>query len=119
MSVSNPMFSRKGLWICVFGAMIACAWTASDAYGGKKNKNNNNGNGPSDTGQANGVAHRVAALEAGLAGALDMIAVLDGDLATVEGQVATLEGEVELLEIQVFDLGQRVAILEAAAAPVP
>jgi chromosome segregation ATPase len=108
---SGQLFTRKGLWICVIAAIIACAWAASDAYAGKKNKNN--GNGPSDTGQANGVAHRVAALEAGLASALDMIAVLDTDLAAVEGQVAGLETQVADLELRVQ------ALEDAAVAPVP
>jgi hypothetical protein len=108
MSDSNQLFSRKDLWVCLAAAAIACAWAASDAYAGKKG---NNG-GPSDTGAANGVAHRVASLEVGLATALDAIAILDADLATVEGQAATLEG-------QFADLEARVLVLEAAAVVDP
>jgi hypothetical protein len=108
MSDSNRLFTRKGLWVCLAATAIACAWMASDAYAGKKG---NNG-GPSDTGAANGVAHRVAALEAGLATALDAIAVLDADLTTAEGQIASLEADVA-------DLQGRVAALEAAAVVAP
>jgi uncharacterized coiled-coil protein SlyX len=104
---TSQLFSRKGLWVCIVAAIIACAWAASDAYAGKGNKGN--GGGPSDTGAANGVAHRVAALEAQMATALATIAALDADLAAVEGQVATLQTHVD-------DLEARVAALEAAAA---
>jgi septal ring factor EnvC (AmiA/AmiB activator) len=104
MSESTHLFSKKGLWICVLAALVVCAWMCADAFAGNKKSN------PSDQGAANGVAHRVAALEAALAEtqtdlaeAQQQIAALDADLATVEGQVADLE--------------DRVAALESAAAP--
>jgi uncharacterized coiled-coil protein SlyX len=100
------LFSRKGLWVCVVAAIIACAWVATDAYAGNKKSN------PSPQGEANGVAHRVATLESKLAAALEVIAALDSDLAAVEEQVATLED-------QVADLEARVADLEAAAVSTP
>lgn len=92
MSQETHIFSRKGLWICAIAAVLACAWMCSDAFAGKK------GNNASDQGQANGVAHRVDALEAAmadtqtaLADALDRITLLEGDVTALEARVAALE----------------------------
>jgi hypothetical protein len=92
MSQETSIFSRKGLWICAVAAALACAWMCSDAFAGKK------GNNASDQGQANGVAHRVDALEAAmadtqsaLADALDRITLLEGDVTDLETRVAALE----------------------------
>ena len=99
MSESTHLFSKKGLWIVVVAAVVTFAWMCADAFAGNKKSN------PSDTGAANGVAHRVAALEAAMTAvqadldaALAQIAVLDADLAAVEGQVADLETRVAALE---------------------
>ena len=83
---------------------------------------------PSAQGKANGVAHRVAALEATvgeLAGfaeeAAARIMALEGEVADLETEVAdlevALETEVAVLELEVADLEARVAALEAAAVP--
>jgi len=103
MSQDKQLFTRKGLWICAIGAALACAWICSDAFAGKK------GNNASDQGQANGVAHRVAALEAALADTQDA-------LAGAVDRITALEGDVTLLEGHVADLEARVLALESAAA---
>lgn len=97
MSQSRELFSRKGFWICLLAAALACAWV-SDAFAGK---GKGTGGGPSDQGLANGVAHRVAALEAGLA-------------ETQTALVAALE-EIDALTAHVADLEARVTLLESAA----
>jgi len=99
MSETTHLFSKKGLWIVVVAAVVTFAWMCADAFAGNKKSN------PSDTGAANGVAHRVAALEAAmttvqadLAAALLQIDALDADLAAVESQVTSLEARVAALE---------------------
>jgi len=108
MSQSRELFSRKGFWICLLAAALACVWV-SDAFAGK---NKGNGGGPSDQGLANGVAHRVAALETGLA---------ETQAALAETQVVldAALGEIDSLSTQVAALEARVALLEAAAAATP
>lgn len=105
MSQTRELFSRKGFWICLLAAAFACAWV-SDAFAGKKGSNSGP---PADNGLANGVAHRVAALEAAMAGTQTA-------LAEALDRITLLEGDVTLLEGQVADLNGRVAALEAAAA---
>jgi hypothetical protein len=64
----------------------------SDATAGNKKSN------PSDTGAANGVAHRVAALEAAQAETEDAIALLVETVASLQEQVFELEARVASLE---------------------
>lgn len=105
--------SRSAVFACLLAAAFVLLWAGTEASAAKKNKNEPN---PSDTGAANGVAHRVATLEAALADtqqtlllALDQIALLEDQIVALDDQVLTLEG-------QVADLEARVLALEAAAS---
>jgi uncharacterized coiled-coil protein SlyX len=92
---------RKISAVCMLVALLG-VWAASDAAAGNKKSN------PSPQGQANGVAHRVAALEATVAAQEERIAVLE-DVAL------DLADLVNGLQTQVTGLEARVAALEAAA----
>lgn len=89
--------------VCVLAALLGLFWAGSDA--GAANKKSN----PSPQGQANGIAHRVAALEATVAAQEDRIAAL-------EGAAMDLADAVTALQTQVADLETRVAALESATA---
>ncbi len=101
MSQQTSTTFRKISAVCVLTALLGF-WAASSATAGNKKSN------PSPQGQANGVAHRVAALEATVAAQEERIAVLE-DVALDFGDA------VLALQAQVADLQARVAALEAAA----
>jgi uncharacterized coiled-coil protein SlyX len=92
--------------VCLLAALLGAFWAASDAAAGNKKSN------PSPQGQANGVAHRVAALEATVAAQEDRIAAL-------EGAAMDLADAVLALQSQVAGLEARVLALESAAATTP
>jgi hypothetical protein len=97
------MFSKNGTALRKSGVALGLAlalgmlWASGDASA--KNKNSN----PSAQGQANGVAHRVAALEAAVGELTEFAEEAAASIVALEEQVAELEG--------------RVAALEAAAIP--
>ena len=95
---------RKISAVCLLAALLGAFWANSDAAAGNKKSN------PSPQGQANGVAHRVAALEAAVAAQAEQIAAL-------EEVVLGLDDAIAGLEAQIADLDARVAALEAAAVP--
>jgi len=90
---------RKISTVCVVATLLGLFLVASNADAGNKKSN------PSPQGQANGVAHRVAALEAAV--------------AAQDTRISDLEDAVLILADAVADLQTRVQTLEdAAAAPV-
>lgn len=84
--------------------VIGILWASGDASA--KNKKSK----PSAQGQANGVAHRVAALELA-------VGELTGFAEEAAARIMALEDEVADLEVEVADLEARVLALEAAAVP--
>ena len=95
---------RQYVWTGILAAAVGCGWFTSEGFAGKKAPN------PSDNGAANGVAHRVTALEAALADTQDA-------LVEAIARIDLLEDDVTTLEDEVADLEERVAALEDAAAP--
>ncbi|HSG73328.1 MAG TPA: hypothetical protein VLA12_23130 [Planctomycetaceae bacterium] len=91
--------------------VIGFLWASGDASA--KNKKSK----PSAQGQANGVAHRVAALEATVGELAGFAEEAASRIVALEGEVADLEGNVADLESEVADLQARVMALEAAAIP--
>jgi uncharacterized coiled-coil protein SlyX len=91
--------------VCLLAALLGAFWAASDADAGNKKSN------PSPQGQANGVAHRVAALEATVAAQEERIAALEGATLELAEAVTTLQAQVAALEAAVMEL-------QSAAAPV-
>lgn len=94
---------RRTAAVALLAALVFLYWMASGASAANKKSK------PSDTGAANGVAHRVAALEAAQA-------ETDAALVLLLDAVGTLQTEVSNLELQVSDLEARVAALEAPVA---
>ena len=92
---------RKISAVCLIAALLGMFWVGSDAGAGNKKSN------PSAQGQANGVAHRVAALEATVAAQAEQIATLQ---EVVEG----VGGALDDLQMQIDALDARVALLEGA-----
>lgn len=99
LSLRHESSTRKWIAALVLVTLVCLYCLASDAFAGNKKSN------PSSTGAANGVAHRVAALEAAQAETDEAILALTAAVTTLQGQVADLES--------------RVAALEAAGAPAP
>jgi hypothetical protein len=84
--------TRRWIAVLVLVALVCLYLMVSDASAGNKKSN------PSDTGAANGVAHRVAALEAAQAETEDALALLVETVASLQSQVEELEGRVATLE---------------------
>jgi TolA-binding protein len=76
----------------VLAVTMAMLWASGDVSA--KNKNSN----PSATGAANGVAHRVAALEAAVGELTEFAEEAAASIMALEDQVADLEGRVAALE---------------------
>lgn len=95
---------RKYVLTCLLAVSVGGLGMGTDVFAGK----NKNGPNPSDTGAANGVAHRVAALEAAVANTQDALLLAIEQITVLEEDVTLLEGDVSALEA-------RVAALEAAA----
>jgi len=89
---------RKISTVCVVATLLGLFLAASNADAGNKKSK------PSAQGQANGVAHRVAALEAAV--------------AAQDTRIGDLEDAVLILADAVTELQARVDALEAAAIPV-
>lgn len=106
MLLRHESSTRKWIAAFVLVALVCLYWMVSNASAGNKKSN------PSDTGAANGVAHRVAALEAAQAETEDAIALL------IE-TVGALQGDVTALQDQVVALETRVQALEDGAATAP
>jgi uncharacterized coiled-coil protein SlyX len=106
MLLSHESSTRK--WIAAFVLVtLVCLYVlVSDASAGNKKSK------PSDTGAANGVAHRVAALEAAQAETEEAIVLLTAAIAQLQTDAASLQ-------TQVADLEARVLLLEGAAATTP
>jgi chromosome segregation ATPase len=110
----SPSSYRKGALVFALAAMLALFGASGETSA--KNKKSN----PSDQGLANGIAHRVAALEEIVGETNDAIAMLIETVAELQAQVneltdanADLEVRVDDLELQVNDLELRVQDLEA------
>jgi hypothetical protein len=99
LSLRHESSTRKWIAAFVLVALVCLYWMVSEASAGNKKSN------PSAQGAANGVAHRVAALEAAQAETDEAILALTTAVADLQGQVADLES--------------RVAALETAAVPAP
>jgi uncharacterized coiled-coil protein SlyX len=95
--------TRKWIAAFILVALVCLYCLVSDVFAGNKKSK------PSETGAANGVAHRVAALEAAQAETEDAIALLVETVGALQTEVSALQSQVTLLE-------GRVADLEAAGA---
>jgi hypothetical protein len=103
---------RKCVAIGVVAALLCLCLIAAEATAAKKKTPN-----PSPTGQENGVAHRVAALEANQGLIMERLVAVEEALGAVGGDIGALETDVAALQMQVAGLEARVAALEMAAAP--
>lgn len=101
---------------CTLALAVALIWAVGDASAKRNRSNTPN---PSDTGAANGVAHRVAALEGQLAETQDVLMELMDAVATLQETVEDLEGDVVLLQDEVADLDARLDAVEAEVATAP
>jgi hypothetical protein len=101
---------RKCAAIGVVAALLCLCFIAAEATAAKKKTPN-----PSPTGQENGVAHRVAALEANQGLIMERLVAVEEALGAVGGDIGALETAVATLQMQVADLQMRVAALEAPA----
>ncbi len=84
--------------VCLLAALLGAFLAVSDAAAGNKKSN------PSPQGQANGVAHRVAALEATVAAQAEQIAELEGAAMELGDAVLALQSQVAALEVRVLAL---------------
>ena len=109
MRRESSIMARK-TWMACLLALGLCLLTVADVPAGKKNRSNTTTPppNPSPVGEANGIAHRVAALEAAQA-------ETDEILSLVMERVMTLEDQVRALQEAVLILDARVAALEEAA----
>lgn len=99
----SPSSSRKGALVFGLAAMLALFGATGQSTA--KNKNSN----ASDTGLANGVAHRVAALEGLIDDVNDDIAMLMSAVSDLQNQVDELTDANADLQVQVEDLQVQVA----------
>jgi hypothetical protein len=92
---------RKGALVCALAAMLALLAASGELSA--KNKNSN----PSTTGQSNGIAHRVAALEAAQGESDEAITMLLAAVAELQQQIADLQVQVDDQQVQIDALDAR------------
>jgi uncharacterized coiled-coil protein SlyX len=118
--MSRDRWRRLGNTVlaCTLALTVALVWAAGDVSA-KKDRNRNNTPNPSDTGAANGVAHRVAALEAQLAETQDVLMEVMDAVVMLQETVEDLEGDVALLQDDVADLNDRLTAVEDELTTAP